>query len=131
MSEITTQSTVYSDVKKKHEIDLVSVKLYKDPVWGYCLNVTYRIETPEEIREVNIPKMRLNITPNWFTISTKTDGMYGCHHSAFADIGFGAQELLYKGNYYYTEKVVKTKTKEMTLDEIEKKLGHKVKIVNK
>ena len=31
----------------------------------------------------------------------------------------------------FTVKTIKTKTKEMTLEEIEKKLGHKVKIVNK
>ena len=47
---------------------------------------------------------------------------------------FGLGDLsLYSDDdgYLYHEKIIEEKTKEMTLEEIEKKLGHKVKIVSK
>lgn len=75
--------------------------------------------------------MQLSINPNSISIKRETDKMYGCHDFVFANIGFGDRELISKDGVYYTVKLLKTKTKEMTLDEIEKKLGHKVKIINK
>ena len=48
------------------------------------------------------------------------------------DVGFGPARLdVDADGHAYYERVIKTKTKEMTLEEIEKELGHKVKIVNK
>ena len=49
------------------------------------------------------------------------------------DMGFGPCMVTKGGraNVYFTETVIEEKTHEMTLDEIEKKLGYKVKIVNK
>jgi hypothetical protein len=63
----------------------------------------------------------------------RTEEYSNCAYTVHtADIGFGDMQLLPDddGNAYYV-RVLETKTKEMTLDEIEKKLGHKVKIVNK
>jgi hypothetical protein len=61
------------------------------------------------------------------------NGNYWNHY--YANVGFGPFKMLgadgCECNPCYTMKTIKTKVKEMTLEEIEKKLGHKVKIVNK
>ena len=114
----------------KQKVTLKNVKLHKDDTWGYYLDVTYIIETLEDIREVNFPKLRLPIKSDSIIINRKIDDMYYIHSNVFADIGFGEQQLLTKDGSYYTVKLLKTKTKEMTLSEIEKQLGHTVKIVN-
>ena len=114
-----------------HKIDLIDVKLRKDESLGYCIGVTYRIETPEQIREVRIPKIQLRINHHEFTMKTWYEE-YGFDTGVVADVGFGECEVCesQRGDYY-TDTIIETKTKEMTLEEIEKKLGHKVKIVNK
>lgn len=114
-----------------HKVDLVDVELHKDETSGYCVGVTYRIETPEQIRELRIPNIRLRINPHELTIKTWHEE-YGYDSGVVADVGFGECEVREDQNrHYYTDAIIKTKTKEMTLEEIEKKLGHKVKIVNK
>lgn len=128
MSEETIVCCTTDD---SHTVDLINVTIHKDPVWGWYLNVTYRVETPEAVNEVNIPKIRLNINPHSFRIERRFEELFGGSVGCWADIGFGEKELLCKDDYYFVERTVKFKTKEMTLDEIEKKLGHKVKIVNK
>jgi hypothetical protein len=57
-----------------------------------------------------------------------------CSNQSEVDIGFGYMPLVYedpRNKIFYTETVIEEKTHEMTLDEIEEKLGYKVKIVSK
>ena len=120
--------------KPQDELDnvsLTSLKLRHDPVWGYVLDATYQIENQSEILEYHIPKIRLNINEHSFKVSKREDPYFGAC-CWVADVGDGPKELICDntGNFW-TERLIKTKTKEMTLEEIEKKLGHKVKIVNK
>ena len=111
-----------------HMVNLTNVKLYEDKKYGYCLDLTYRVETPAEILEFNIPKLYLGVDRRKFVIKREIDDIYEGHGMLCADVGFGEKRLL--GKNAYTMKLIKTKTKEMTLAEIEKRLGHKVKIVN-
>ena len=118
-------------VKNDEIVELKDVKLVKNS-YGYCLNLTYRVEDSTEIRDFNIPCMCLPIVHNRFKIRTERDGYY---EDYTANVGLGDMKMMPSGiggaGPRYTITTVKTKTKEMTLDEIEKKLGHKVKIVNK
>lgn len=116
---------------KNEKVELKDVKLIKNS-YGYCLDMTYRVEDDTEIREVHIPYLQLPISPHIFEIRNDWD-----EYSSFyvADVGFGPMRMFGtvakdKGETFII-KVIKEKTKEMTLAEIEKKLGHKVKIVNK
>lgn len=113
------------DVKMK----ITSVKLNEDQHY-YSLDIKYEMETSSEIREFHLPKVRLPLKNDYFWVGTNYTGRYllDCE----VDVGFGTTKLNPddKDKFYY-ERVIKTKTKEMTLEEIEKKLGHKVKIVNK
>lgn len=116
-------------IPDKQMVNLKKVILRRHSTLGYYLDVTYTVETPEEIKEINIPKVMLGLNNHSFTITRRRDYVYGLYHM-FADIGLGNKDLLDQKGDYFTEKLIETKTKEMTLDEIEKKLGHKVKIIN-
>ena len=113
----------------EHEVTLLDVKLNKDNT----LDLTYKIETLETIEHLHIPRLVLPITNHSVSIDHKViPYSTGAAEYYCADIGFGEMRLAPddKGNEF-TVTVVETKTKEMTLKEIEKKLGHKVKIVSK
>lgn len=58
---------------------------------------------------------------------------YGSYGSNACYVDLGLDKLLVAPNdgTYYTLTLVKEKVQEMTMEEIEKKLGHKVKIVTK
>ncbi|WP_294837425.1 hypothetical protein [uncultured Eubacterium sp.] len=45
------------------------------------------------------------------------------------DVGFGEQDV--RPDFAYVDRIVEYAAKEMTIEEIENKLGHKVKIVDK
>lgn len=45
------------------------------------------------------------------------------------DVGFGEQDV--SPDFTYIDRIVEYATKEMTIEEIENKLGHKIKIVDK
>lgn len=114
---------------KDKKITIKNAKLRKD-MYGYSLDMTYTIETPEEISELHIPRVMLPMSNKNIEIETEST----CFGDSIctADIGFGSCRVLNNGEgRYFTIKTIETKTKEMTLEEIEKKLGHKVKIVNK
>lgn len=108
------------------KITLTNVKLNNDQ-YGYSLALTYNIEDLGKVTELHIPKVSLPFKD--YKLVIERPYAYG---NMFADVGFGRVELLPGDDKnYFTIKTIKEKTKEMTLAEIEKKLGHKVKIVNK
>ena len=67
------------------------------------------------IRSTAYPKVDTNIT------------YYGCEHSI--DLGFGSLDFHPILTSYETRRI-HTATKEMTIEEIEEKLGYKVKIIS-
>lgn len=109
----------------RNDVKLNSLILHKSSV-GYYLHAKYTVEDEHSIREIDIPKIHLRVDPHYVTIKYEDD-------RAFADIGFGYVPLIPTGRdcHYFTETILEEKTKEMTLEEIEKKLGHKVKIISK
>ena len=116
------------------EVKLTKITLEKDDR-GYYLAATYTIEDNHAIREINIPKIRLGLDNKRVSISVEHDPN-ACYRVAYANLGFGELPLDWDVNqdgqtYLYTEKILEEKYTEMTIEEIEKKLGHKIKIVNK
>ena len=111
---------------KDVNMKITSVKLNKNPC--YSLDIKYELETPTEIREFHLPNVQIPLNAEHLWIGADR-GCYGIYYDV--DVGFGVTKLNRdsKGNAYY-ERVIQEKTKEMTLEEIEKKLGHKVKIVS-
>ena len=122
----------YIGTKKDEKAELKDVKLIKKNN-SYYLDLTYRVEDDKEVREFNIPCLHLPINNGRFRIIHEHNLPY--YNRYLADIGFGETRMLgadaCECGSCYTIKTIETKTKEMTLEEIEKKLGHKVKIVNK
>lgn len=114
---------------KDTKMRLVDVKLNNDKD-GPSLALTYLVETLDEVTELHIPRVVLTLKDGHITIREERRDY--CCDLVTADVGFGMTHLLPGDDgSYFTTKVIKTKTKEMTLEEIEKTLGHKVKIVNK
>lgn len=69
---------------------------------------------------MNLPKQGINMERRYFENDVFL--MFGeTEHKCFPDE---------KGNYFYRE-VVQFKTIDLTLEEIEKKLGHKIRIISK
>ena len=133
---MTYQSVCYNSSKYGNisGLELKNFELKKDER-GYYLTAKYRVEDQHSIREVDIPKIRLNLNKEVVSIKTMHDP-FGCHRVAHIDLGFGELPLDWDVNkdgqsYLFTEKILEEKYTEMTMDEIEKKLGYKVKIVNK
>lgn len=119
------------------KVTLTDLELKKDVYGNYYMAAKYRIEDTSSIRELSIPHIHLNISQSKAVI--RMDYLEICDKvtdliTPEADIGLGFMPLLMenpRNMAYFTETVLEEKTHEMTLDEIEKKLGYKVKIVNK
>lgn len=115
----------------KAKVELKNVKLIKN-CYGYCLDVTYHIEDDAKIQELHIPYLQLPINSSKITIRNDWDPYYNRYT---ADVGLREVKMFgtvsENAGECFTIKTIKEKTKEMTLEEIEKKLGHKVKIVNR
>ena len=112
--------------------DLKDVKLIKnklnDSFYPYSLTVTY--ETKDEmgnIHELVIKNVGLPIYLKSNYISYKTEISNNCIPERSVNIGYGKIDL--SENTIIEDKIIKYAEKEMTIEEIEKKLGHKIKIV--
>ena len=101
---------------------------------GYYLSGKFRVEDKHSIRELIIPKIRLNTSANALHIKTDFNS-YDPTQYAQVNIGFGYLPLDFATvdgvDIMFKETILEEKYTEMTMDEIEKKLGYKVKIVNK
>lgn len=113
------------------KVKMRDLTLHKDSC-GYYLTASYDIDDRESTRLLELHKIRLGI--NERAVVMRAENSYDLRFRPQVDIGFGFLDLYHDGTrdeVYFTETVIKEKVREMTLDEIEKKLGHKVKIVNK
>lgn len=112
--------------------NLVDLQLHKEEIdkgaeW-YYLSAVYQYENERGVYEVNVPRIELPISGD--LIMRHDIGIFGpCRHTI--DIGFGDLDIFpdKHGNNFY-EKCIKEKIHDMTLDEIEKKLGYKVRVVS-
>lgn len=116
-----------------NSVELTNLTLNQDDT-GYFLSATFKVETEHSIREIDIPKIQLNINPYKVCIETEYSP-YSKREMPSINLGFGWLPLGrsdFEGHeVFFTEKILEEKYTEMTLDEIEKKLGYKVKIVSK
>lgn len=112
----------------KDRYKLVTLELIKEGFYYLCAQ--YEVENDKGVWLETYPRIVLDVNLNRIPEMVVKDdnGFYSCE----IDIGFGKTHLLpdAKGSYIVRE-LIEEKVHEMTLDEIEKKLGYKVKIVNK
>lgn len=107
----------------------------------YYLSLTYEVEELDGIYEYNIPKVSLPIATDRILIEETTIGTYSHHCGRLFDdienicnlvLDNHARLKLEKDNeILYSSRLIKKKTRKMTLAEIEKELGYKVEVVSK
>ena len=90
----------------------------------------YEVDCEDGVYEMTIPKIYLPLTKTPTIHISKACSNWDRDEMTI-DMGFGTLDVATDPGYGYTTRKTKDKTKEMTLEEIEKELGHKVKIVNK
>ena len=122
------------------DYDLKDAKLYKDDYGRYFLTLTYSGKDEcgniHELVLDGVPLPLYKVSKYVYTTSEpySYEG-YVCNIiSNKINVGFGDVDIYYKDTFDYltvTDKIVEYSVKEMSIEEIEKKLGHKVKIVNK
>lgn len=118
----------------KKEETITTLKEYKlYPESGYLyMSLTYEIEDEHVIKEIHIPKIATCIPTDREQFINHLTTSHGSVYDVKVDIGSMEYQIIKGGVYdtYLTEKILYEKPTEMTLEEIEKKLGYKVKIVS-
>lgn len=106
------------------------LQLYKEDN-KYYLEAILLHEDKKGYYEITIPKIKFPII-NHVSIDTETthDIWYGTQKTAHINFGFGGLEIIpdKSADIFYTATCLEEKVHEMTLDEIEKELGYKVKL---
>ena len=108
---------------ESQNVEDINISFNKD-INSYVINVSYR----NTDREGNVDIISIRDLP--ITIKPYPDFnrlYYGCETSI--DLGFGGLKF-YPGITSYETRRIHTVTKEMTIEEIEEKLGYKIKIVD-
>ena len=109
---------------------LVDIKVNKEDM-GVTLDLTYEYtDVIGNVHEHVITRVPLPLYFNPINIETKFEffsDLY--HHGRTIDVGYGDVYLF--EDSIVKDRIIKYAEKEMTIEEIEKKLGHKVKIVGK
>ena len=107
---------------ESQNVEDINISFNKD-INSYVINISYRHTDREgNVDIISIRDLPINVKPYPdFNIA-----YYGCEKSI--DLGFGSLEF-YPGITSEETRRIHTVTKEMTIDEIEKKLGYKIKIV--
>lgn len=96
---------------------------------GYCLCVTYEaIDKLDNVHEFIFNNVPLTITNNLNQVSIINHSSAYSQRWTSVNLGFG--DITCSDEVIYTDKIVKYAPKEITLEEIEEKLGHKIKIVS-
>lgn len=114
------------------DYELVDLQLHKEELTkgavSYYLSAVYRYEDNSGIYEVTIPKIQLPIHEQP-CVKRELTGYHYVYQTI--NIGFGDMVMLNdeSGNACY-KKCIKEKIHDMTLEEIEKKLGYKVRVVS-
>ena len=108
-------------------LDLVDLKLHYDAKGDYYyLSAIYAYEDEGRVEDIRIHKALLPIDKHHVVINRSLNSSFPT-----CDIGLGELNLMANDDgQYVSAMVIKEKVHEMTLDEIEKKLGYKVKIIN-
>ena len=107
---------------ESQNVEDINISFNKD-INSYVINVSYRhTDRVGNVDIISIRDLPINVKPYPdFNIAN-----YGCETSI--NLGFGSLDF-YPGITSEETRRIHTVTKEMTIDEIEKKLGYKIKIV--
>lgn len=111
---------------------------------NFYLDLRYEIEDADQIREVHIPKVRIplefaNLEHTYESVyrgmsETTTLSLpykdLGCYRGTAWFLNDDGEELVRPGTHFAI-KIIKEKKTDMTIEEIEAKLGYKIRIVNK
>ena len=109
---------------ESQNVEDINISFNKD-INSYVINISYRHTDREG--NVDIISIRdLPITIYSHPIVNRKFSCYGCETSI--DLGFGSLESYPEITSEETRRI-HTATKEMTIEEIEEKLGYKIKIV--
>lgn len=114
--------------------ELMDVKINKsDSRYFLCLTYKYH-DKYGNIHERVIDNIPLPLYNHLDNITIKESqvslpSLNFCTTHKTIDVGFGEQDV--RPDFAYIDRIVEYATKEMTIEEIENKLGHKVKIVDK
>lgn len=114
------------------DYDLKDVKLDKDDYGNYFLTLTYSgKDVCGNVHELVLDGVPLHLYSSSNYIKLEEMYSLGTVEERKINVGFGDVDIYYNDNFTITDKIVEYSVKEMSIEEIEKKLGHKVKIVNK
>lgn len=114
------------------KIKVENARLYEED-GIYYIDVSYLCQNDKVVKRVHFPKVRLpidNWTGDYDIRYSPTLIRHGVRIDAFLNFVEFHLVAREKDGVCYTEEIVEEKAVEMTLDELEKKLGHKIKIVS-
>jgi len=116
--------------------ELKDIQFYEEN-GQYYLRLKYILEDDYRIEELEIPKVRIPFYKDGYPIVNYSyhpdwNRKEECYLLTGPEPGLDVMsgETSEANHAFYTRKILKEKPKEMTLAEIEKKLGYKVKIVS-
>ena len=110
---------------ESQNVEDINISFNKD-INSYVINISYR--HTDKVGNVDIISIRdLPITIKSYPDFINNIAYYGCETSI--DLGFGSLDF-YPGITSHEIHRIHTVTKEMTIEEIEEKLGYKIKIVS-
>ena len=119
-------------ISEINNCELMDVKINKsDNRYFLCLTYSYR-DAYGNIHERVINDVPLPLYNHLDSITIKeahASPLLNLCIPKTIDVGFGEQDV--RPDFAYIDRIVEYATKEMTIEEIENKLGHKVKIVDK
>ena len=113
---------------KSQNVEDINIS-FNQGINSYVIDISYKCTDSEgnvdiiSIRDLPIP---IAAYPE---VNVNLSALYGRTERSI-DLGFGSLDF-YPGLTSYETRRIHTATKEMTIEEIEKKLGHKVNIINK
>lgn len=105
------------------------LQLYKEDN-KYYLSAIFNHEDMIGKYEMHVPKIKLPISSNR-SLNHEVETSFGKPlHTVIVDFGFGGlyAEPFTDEDHFFTLTCLEEKVHEMTLDEIEKKLGYKIKL---
>ena len=110
---------------ESQNVEDINISFNQD-INSYVIDVSYRRTDIEgNVDIISIRDLPITITP--YPDVIRNISYCGCETSI--DLGFGSLEFYPRVTSYETRRI-HTATKEMTIEEIEEKLGYKVKIVD-
>ena len=120
-------------MKKTHKLEKIELV---EECGQYYLDVTYLIEDDHKIEKLWIPRIRIPFNANIYPDITgdrnplflSLDPIFKINASADSHGDLRIEKL--HNTVLFTTETIKEKTHEMTISEIEKKLGYKIKIVS-